>query len=740
MQTGIGHPIDRVDGVKKVTGAAKYAAEFDARDLLFGVVVSSGIARGRIRSLDTARARNVAGVVEVVTHENRPSLAWFDTKYQDQVAPPGSPFRALYDAEIHYSDQPIALVVAQSFEAARYAATLVRATYEVEPHNTDIHLAMGEAFMPRRKRSGFSPPKARGDAQGAFAEAPVQIESEFHLAPEHHNPMELFGATVVWEGEGALTVYDKTQGVQNTHTYLCSVFGLDPKKLRLLSPFVGGAFGSGLRPQYQVYLATMAALMLERSVRVVMTRQQMFSFTHRPECVQKVWLGADRDGRLQAIRNHAVTTTSRFENYMETVVNWGGILYRCDNVELDYKIAQIDTHTPGDMRAPGAATGQAFFEIAMDELAYAVGLDPLELRLRNYSDTEEMKGLPYTSKALRQCYVEGAERFGWSRRNHVPRSMREGRELIGWGMATGIWEALMTKTSARAALAADGTLEVATASADIGTGTYTVMTQVASEALGLPPERISALLGDSSLPASPVEGGSWGAASVGAAVRLACDALGQKLLDTANTLGESPLQGARFEDVALENGRIFLKADRERGMTFETIMRETGLNRIEAEDTARPGMVSAMTKARNTHSAIFAEVRVDEELGVVRVTRIVNAVAAGRIINPKTARSQILGGVVFGMGMALEEESMADHRLGRFMNHSLAEYHIPVNADVHDIDVIFVDEPDSEVNPLGVKGVGEIGVVGTPAAIANAIFHATGKRVRELPITIDKLL
>lgn len=740
MHTGIGHPIDRVDGVKKVTGTARYAAEYEAPDLLFGVVVSAGIARGRIKSLDTREARNVPGVVEIVTHENRPNLAWFDTKYQDQVAPPGSPFRALYDAEIHYSAQPIALVVAQSFEAARYAASLVTAKYEVEEHNTDLNLALGEAFMPRRKRSGFSPPKNRGDAEAALAQAPVKVESTFHLATEHHNPMELFATTVVWEGEGALTIYEKTQGAQNSQTYLCKVFGLDPQKVRVLSPFVGGAFGSGLRPQYQAYLATMAAQMLQRSVRVVMTRQQMFTFTHRPPCVQKVALGADRDGRLLAIRNHAVTSTSRFENYMETVVNWGGILYRCDNVDLDYKIAPIDTYTPGDMRAPGAATGQALFEIAMDELAYAVDLDPLELRLRNYSDVEEMKELPYTSKALRQCYREGAERFGWSRRSQAPRSMREGRELIGWGMATGIWDAMMTKTSARAALAADGTLEVATASADIGTGTYTVMTQVASEALGLPPEKISALLGDSSLPMSPVEGGSWAAASVGAAVKLAAEALGQKLLDAANTLGESPLQGARFEDVAFEEGRIFLKTDRDRGMSFETILRETGANRIEAEATAAPGTVSAMTKARNTHSAVFAEVRVDEELGVVRVTRIVSAIAAGRIINPKTARSQILGGVVFGMGMALEEESMADHRLGRFMNHSLAEYHIPVNADVHDIDVIFVDEPDPEVNPLGVKGVGEIGVVGTPAAIANAIFHATGKRVRDLPITIDKLL
>ncbi len=376
-------------------------------------------------------------------------------------------------------------------------------------------------------------------------------------------------------------------------------------------------------------------------------------------------------------------------------------------------------------------------------MAYAAKLDPLEFRLLNYSDIDQMHGTPFTSKALRQAYAEGAEAFGWSKRSSEPRSMKDGKELVGWGMATGMWDAMFSKTSASAKLSANGHLEVATAASDIGTGTYTVMTLVAADTLGLPPEQITARLGDSSLPTSPVEGGSWGAASAGAAVQVACLAIGETLLKAAGKLDGDPLGRAKMGDVTFADGRIILKSDPSVSVAFGEAMRAADLQTIEVEETASPGisgMISQMRKSRNTHSAVFAEVRVDEELGVVRVTRVVNAVAAGRIISPKTARSQILGGVVMGIGMALHEETFADHRLGRFMNHNYAEYHVPVNADVEDIEVIFVDEPDLEVTPLGVKGLGEIGIVGTAAAIANAIHHATGKRVRSLPITIDKLL
>jgi xanthine dehydrogenase YagR molybdenum-binding subunit len=428
---------------------------------------------------------------------------------------------------------------------------------------------------------------------------------------------------------------------------------------------------------------------------------------------------------------------------MEDVVIWGMMAYDCPNASGDYTVAPRDTYTPGDMRAPGAATGLTLFEIAMDEMAYEAKVDPLEFRLINYSDTDQMHGTQYTSKALREAYAQGAEAFGWSRRSFEPRSMRDGKELVGWGVATGMWDAMFSKTSARATLSANGHLEVATAASDIGTGTYTVMTLVAADMLGLPPEQITPKLGDSTLPTAPVEGGSWMAASVGAAVQVACQTVAEKLLAAAARVDGKPLGNAKFDDVLFEGGRLILKSDPGKSVSIADAMRAADLQTIEAEETASmglSGMISQVRKSRNTHSAIFAEVKVDEELGVIRVTRIVNAVAAGRIISAKTARSQILGGVVMGVGMALHEETFADHRIGRFMNHNLAEYHVPVNADIEDIEVIFVDEHDPEVTPLGVKGVGEIGIVGTAAAIANAIYHATGKRVRSLPVTIDKLL
>ena len=743
-RVGIGTPLSRVDGVEKVTGQAKYSAEYQVPDMLYGVAVSSAIARGRITGIDDRAAREVPDVVEILTHENRPREAWLDRSWKDELKIPGEPFRALGDDRVLFAGQPVALVMAESFEAARHAANLVQVSYEEEPHNIDFEVSLAEKFEPSKKRSSFHPPKNRGDAEAAFAEAPLQVEGEYHLATEHHNPMEMHATTVHWHDDGKITVYDKTQGPQGVQAYLASAFGFRKSDVRVVNSYVGGAFGSGLRPQWQVQLATLGAKHLQRSLRVVMTRQQMFTHAHRPECRMSVRLGADLEGRLTSVICDATTSTSRFEDNMEDTVIWGMMNYASPNASGSYSIAPRDTYTSADMRAPGAATGMTLFEIAIDEMAYKAGIDPLEYRLLNYSDVDAMNGTPFTSKALREAYQEGAARFGWDRRSPAPRSMKEGKELIGWGVATGMWDAMFSKTSASAKLSANGHLEVACATSDIGTGTYTVMTLVAADTLGLPPEQITARLGDSSLPTSPVEGGSWAAASSGAAVQLACQSVAKKLLGAAEKVEGRPLGGTRsLEDVIFAGGRILLKSDPTRSVGIVEAMQAAELPAIEEEETASSGisgMVSQMLKSRNTHSAIFCEVRVDEELGQVRVTRIVNAVAAGRIINPKTARSQILGGVVMGMGMALHEETLADTKLSRWMNHNYAEYHVPAHADVEEIDVIFVDEPDPEVTPLGVKGVGEIGIVGTAAAIANAIFHATGKRVRSLPITIDKLL
>src|SRR5919198_49165 len=540
----IGQPQNRVDGRAKVTGAAKYAAEFNVPNLLYGYVVSSAIAKGKITKIDAEHALALEGVIQVFTHENRPRTAWFDRSHKDDIAPPGSPFRPLYDENVVYSAQPIALVVAENFELARYAASLVKVEYKIEPHETDLNKKCKEGYKPKEREFIPPPPKPRGNPEEAFAKATVRHEAEYSQPVEHHNPMETHASTVVYEADGKLTIYDKTQGVQNCQKYISSVFDLSSDDVRVLSPFVGGAFGSGLRPQYQLFLAVMATLELKRSVRVSLTRQQMFTFGHRPSAIQNVSLGASADGTLEAVIHDALTKTSRFEDYSDVVVNWSGLLYQCDNVKLDHKVAQLDTATPSDMRAPGAPTGLWALESAMDELAYKLKIDPLELRLKNYAERDQNEDKPFSSKELRECYRQGAEKFGWAKRNPEPRSMRDGDNLVGWGMATGVWEAPYMPTSAKAVLTADGRLEVSSATSDIGTGTYTIMTQIAAETLGLPLGQVAFRLGDSSLPQSPLEGGSFTAATVGSAVRAVCQKLRDQLLQRARQIDGSPLADA----------------------------------------------------------------------------------------------------------------------------------------------------------------------------------------------------
>ena len=740
----IGQPQNRVDGLAKVTGAAKYAAEYNVPHLLYGYVVSSAIASGKIKKIDDELALAVPGVVKIYTHENRPRTALLNRSYTDDVAPPGAPFRPLASAKIDYNGQPVALVVADTFETARYAASLVQVEYERGAHKTDLASERENAHKPRPRSGLPPPPKDRGKPEEAFKSAEVRIREEYLLPMEHHNPIEMFGSTAIYEADGSLTIYEKTQGVQNCQQYVCSIFRLSSDKVRILSPYVGGAFGSGTRPEYQLFLATMAALDLKRSVRVSLTRQQMFTFGHRPITLQEISLGASADGALQSIIHEAVTETSPHEDYSENVVNWSGLLYRSENSKLGHKVAPLHFATPMDMRAPGGATGMWALETAVDEMAYKLKMDPVAFRLKNYSERDQDADKPFSSKELRECFRQGAEAFGWNRRNPEPRSMRDGKNLIGWGMATGIWEALYQPTGAKAVLTADGHLIVSNATADIGTGTYTIMTQIAAETLGLPIENVTFALGDSRLVKAPVEGGSWTAASSGSAVKEVCDEIAKKLFQLARKLENSPFKKASFDEVAFADGKLLLQSNPAEAVSITEIMHRAEVASLEEETTSLVTFGKQKIKQRgyasNTHSAIFAEVKVDEGLGTIHVTRVVNAVAAGRILNPKTARSQVLGGVVWGIGMALHEESIVDQNYGRIMNHNLAEYHVPVNADIHDIQVIFVDEHDAIVNPIGVKGVGEIGIVGTAAAIGNAIFHATGKRVRELPITLDKLM
>ncbi|TFW21042.1 xanthine dehydrogenase family protein molybdopterin-binding subunit [Massilia arenosa] len=729
-----GMPVSRVDGRAKVTGSARYAAEIHAPGLCHGVVVSGMIAKGRITHIDPSDALAVPGVIDVLTHRHRPPLAGDDEEYKDSTAPDGAPFRPLYNDRILYSGQPVALVLAETFEAARYAASLVTVDYEAEAHATDLLAGLNDAHDASETTN-----ESKGDADAVFARAPVKVDAQYYNEVEHHNPMELFASTVVYGDDGHLTIYDKTQGSQNCHEYICGALQLPPERVTVRNPYVGGAFGSGLRPQYQLPLATMAALHLKRSVRVVLTRQQMFFFGHRPEVWQRVKLAANPDGQLQAIVHEARQETSSFEDYTEEVVNWSGQLYACENIRLGHKLVARDRPTPVDMRAPGATHGVHALEVAMDELSYALGMDPLALRLKNYAERNPLDGKPYSSKELRACYERGAERFGWSRRPPQPRSMQEGAELVGYGMASAIWEAFVKEAEARAVLHADGRLVVSSAASDIGTGTYTVMTMIAAEAMGLPMEQVTFQLGDSNLPKAPTEGGSSHVNSVGSAIFGACDHLKRELWEYAREQEKSAFAQASFEDVEFGDGQLRLRGGAT--VAIADLLRAKGKDHIEATYQLSPPKDKQEQYARLVHAAVFCEVRVNEALGIARVTRVVDAVAAGRIISAKTAASQVSGGVIWGISQALHEATYTDHDLGRFMNHNYAEYHVPVCADIHDIEVIFVDEEDRIVSAqLGTKGVGEIGILGVAAAVSNAIYHATGKRIRSTPITPDKLL
>jgi xanthine dehydrogenase YagR molybdenum-binding subunit len=739
MPRYIGKEMSRVDGVAKVTGKAKYAAEFQVPNLAYGFIVLSTATKGTIKAIDTREAEGAPGVVRVFTHLNTPKLG---PKASTEQAPPrgmqqerDKSFRALQSDRIFFNRQPVALVVAETYEQARYASRLVKVSYNAEQHVTDTESVRGRARVP----SQGPPPKPRGNPEEAMKSAPVKIEAEYRIPIEHHNPMEPHAAIAAWQGD-KLTIFDKTQEVYGVRTHLASSFGVPEENVNVVSPFVGGAFGSSLRPNYYPALTAMAARELKRPVKVVYTRTQMFSgHGYRPYTIQKVALGAERSGKLSAMIHEVVHNTSSFEQFSDGTTNFTRQVYACPNLFAPLKVTDTDLNTPTWMRAPGAVSGMFALECAMDELAYALKIDPLELRLVNYAEVDPESGKPWSSKALRECYRLGAEKFGWKDRKFEPRSMRDGRWLVGWGMATGVWGAFQRPAGARITLRADGTAHVVSATSDIGPGTYTVMTMIAAEYLGLTPEQVKFELGDTNFPRAPSQGGSQTTSSVGSAVYGAALAVGARLLSLANREADSPLRAAAASDVELLDGRLRLKSDPSRFVSVSEVMRRNGLTEITETFESRPSP-EREKYALLAHGAQFVEVKVDPDLGTVRVTRAIEVTACGKIINPKASHSQEIGGVVWGIGMALQEATEIDHRYGRIMNPNLQHYHVPVNADVHEIETMFVEEDDAIVNPLGVKGMGELGMVGIPAAIANAVFHATGRRIRELPITPDKLL
>ncbi|ASP74402.1 acylaldehyde oxidase (plasmid) [Sinorhizobium meliloti] len=706
----IGKPISRVDGRAKVIGSATYAAEFDQPNQAYAAVVRSTVAAGRITSIETAEAEQAPGIVAVLTHRNAPKLAYAPHKgFTDPAI--GERLHVLQDDRVNHQGHPIALVVADTLEQANHAATLLRVTYAPETAATDIDA--GEPVLPTQQKTDQAttqPPETRrGDPAGALASAEVKVEQTYVIPRENHNPIEMHATVAAWNGD-RLTLWDKSQYVYGVAEEIAAVFGIRAENVRVVSPFVGGAFGSGLRAWSHVTLAALGARVAGRPVKLMLSRREMYYGTgFRPHTVQRVALGASRDGRLTAILHDGYEETSTYEEFAEALLDATRILHSCPNVYTRHRLVPMNVHTPIWMRAPGEASGVFALECALDELAVALDIDPVELRLRNEPEQDEFKSLPFSSRSTRECYRVAAERFGWSRRTPKPRSMRDGRWLIGWGMATATYPVNFAPASAMARLLPDGTAEVTSAASDMGPGTWTSMTQVAADTLGLPIERVKFSLGDTRMPRTPPHGGSMTMASVGSAVQAAC-------------------RKAREDALARGGANDLVGAMARLGQP------------VEATADSTPGD-AGQRFSMHSFGAVFTEVAVDPDLGETRVRRIVGAYGAGRIVNPKTARSQCVGGMIGGMGMALMEHSVVDPRNGRVTNANLAEYAVPVHADAPPVmDVIFVDEKDPHVNPLGVKGLGEIALVGVAPAIGNAVYHATGKRLRELPITPDKLL
>ena len=730
-----GEPLNRVDGRLKVTGQARYAAEHVVPGCVHGVLVGSAVARGRIKHLDTAAAEQLPGVLAIISHLNAPPVPGYqsaETNHNPRVE--GQEFRVFFDDQIHFSNQPVALAVAETLEQAQHAAAQVRVEYEAAPPETDLAQNLSANLAPKKEA------EYRRGQPDAYQTAPVRVEQEYRTPIQVHNPMEMHAAIARWEGD-TLTVYNKTQGPKLAQQDLMRMWQLPAEQVRVHSPFVGGAFGGSSRIWPPEMAAIIAAKKVGRPVKVMGRRDQEFNLVgYRPQSIQKMGLGAQPDGTLVGITHLAYGGTSRHEQFEERIVHPTKSAYAVPNLNTRYRLVPLDLSTPCWTRGPGETSGSFALECAMDELAEALHMDPLALRLKNYADRDPETDQPWSSKHLRECYERGATLFGWSRRIPAPRSMRTpDGHLVGWGMSTGIYKAERQAASARARLLPDGTLLVQSATADTGPGTATIMTQIAADASGVAPVDIRFELGDAAYPEAPLQAGSHTATSVGSAVHEVCAALKMQLLDLAARLPGKALGRTPAAGLTAENGFVLAGSKKGRRLSYGEVLKQHHLPALEVTQKAEAS--SEMKKfSGKSFCASFVEVQVHPLTRQVRVSRVVSVVDAGRVLNAKTARSQVLGSVVWGIGQALMEDARLDHRAGRFLNHDLAEYHVPVSADVPTITVEFIDQPDPVLDPIGAKGLGEIGLVGFAAAVANAVYHATGRRVRELPITPDKLV
>ncbi len=731
----LGSQLSRIDGPLKVTGKARFAAEVPYDDLLYAAVFFSSIARGRIATIDITAAEALPGVALVMTYRNAPRMG--PPKIFGEHPKGGGPSNLpiMQDAEIRWNGQPIAVVLAETQEQADHAASLIRVRYEVEPAVTSFDAAKATAHLPQSVL-GEAPEMEIGDAETALGDAPFKVDQIYRTPRHSHSAIELHAATVAWDGD-QLTIHDASQMVNMTAWTIADMFGLKEEQIRVISPFVGGGFGGKCLWYHQI-LAAAASKLAGRPVRIMLSREGVFRSVGGRTCTeQRVALGGKADGTLAALIHTGVVAMTTHNNCPEQFTFPARHLYAADNIKLVQKVADLDMLANTFMRAPGESIGTFALESAIDELAIAMDLDPIELRRRCEPDKDPTSGQEFSSRHIVEAYRRGAERFGWHRRNPKPRSNREGDWLIGHGVATATYPYYrMPGAGARITLSADGHALVQIATHEMGMGTATVQVQHAAERLGLPVHKISFEYGDTTLPPGTIAGGSNQTASVVAAVIAASKALTEELLRLAGN--DSPLAGLKADEVEGRDEGLARIGDPARAESYASILKRAGREELAiAADAPMP--IEMQQYSMHSYGAQFCEIRVNEVTGEARVSRFLGSFDTGRILNPKTAASQFRGGIIMGLGLALTEEVMFDDRTGRVINPSLAEYHVPVHLDVPQIEVIWTDIPDPH-SPLGLHGIGEIGITGVGAAVANAIYNATGKRIRELPITLDKLL
>ncbi|PYT24199.1 MAG: acylaldehyde oxidase [Acidobacteria bacterium] len=732
----VGQPLSRFDGRLKVTGAARYTADISIQGAVHASIVSSSIAHGRTTAIDTTAAEKAPGVLAVFTHRNMPRMNP-TPKPWSHLHPHGQSYLPLQDDKILYADQPIALVVAETLAQAAYAGTLVRTQYEVQPPVVFGSQTLDDAVQPPQFLWPVS--SSVGDADAAIAASPVRMKQTYSTSDRHHNQMEPHATTAIWDGDGTLTLYETTQHIFGCRDLVSIVLGIPPEKINVVSQFLGGGFGGKAYVWPHTLLTILAAKALKRPVRFQLTRAQMYSMVgHQAASVQTIALGATTEGRLNGIRHDSISPTAVSDNYIEYAALCARSLWSATGgIATNHKIVHVNRNTPTALRAPHEALGHFALESAMDELAYATGVDPVQLRLLNDTEIDPNTGRPFSSRAMRKCVIEGAARFGWEKRTPEPGSMRHGRYLLGQGMAGAIYTHWRWPGHARVTLNRDGSALVELGTHEIGTGTYTVMQQVAADALGLPSQKVTVRIGDTRLPQSHASIGSATMANAGASVMLAAKAARDKAIELARS-GRGALFGdANIDEVIVRDGRL-VHAKKNLEITYVELLARNSLPSLTADGNYDPSPEGP--KAVFSFSAVFAEVIVDPDFGVVRLSRFVGAYDCGQVINPKTARSQAIGGIIWGIGQALLEQSETDPALGRFLHRNYSGYLVPTSADVPKLDVVFVGQFDGEASPIGAKGLGELTAVSVAPAIANAVYHATGKRVRDLPITIEKLL